>query len=156
MYKSLFTLASLALTPLVAATGSARVVNNCDCDVTLWSVGSGISQPYTLAPHGGTYSERFVRDPQTGGKALKITLAPDGLYSGAAQTVFAYTLDPDRIWYDLSDVFGDAFAGHKLVEASAEPSCPSIVWPNGTPPAGSQVKTCGSTDKDVTLTLCAA
>jgi hypothetical protein len=156
MYKTLFTLATIAFSaPLAAAVGNARVVNNCACEVTLWSVGGSVSSPYTLAANGGSYSEAFVKDPASGGKALKITLQPDGLYTGAAQTIFAYNLDGATIWYDLSDVFGDAFAGRKLVERSANQGCPAIQWDNGVPPAGSQVKACGS-DSDVTLTLCAA
>ncbi|KAK0636425.1 Bys1 family protein [Bombardia bombarda] len=148
----LLTLAAAA--PLASAIGSARVLNKCANDVTVWSVGSAVTGPFTVAKNGGVYGETFVKDPVTGGKALKITTSPDGLYTGAPQTVFAYSLDGANIWYDLSDVFGDAFAGKKLVEASADTSCPAITWANGTPPAGSQTKVC-SAASDVTLTLCA-
>ena len=57
----------------------------------------------------------------------------------AAQDGNSYTLDGDKVWYDLSDVFGDAFAGKKLVEKSAAPTCPQIVWPNGVSPGGTMV-----------------
>ncbi|KAK3685174.1 Bys1 family protein [Podospora appendiculata] len=155
MLTNLITLITLAAAaPLASAVGNARVANKCNFAVTLWSVGSNVAGPYTISANGGTYSEPFVKDPVTGGMALKMTLDPNGLYTGAPQTIFAYSLDNANIWYDLSDLFGDAFTGKKLVEASANAACPSIVWPNGTPPAGSQVKVCGS-DKDVTLTLCA-
>ncbi|KAH7369303.1 Bys1 family protein [Plectosphaerella cucumerina] len=148
-------LAALAVaSPLVSAVGRARVVNNCDTEVTLWSVGSAVSNPVTLTAKGGKYSEEFKKDPKTGGKAIKITRARDGLYTGAPQTNFAYNLDGANIWYDLSSVFGDTFKGKKLVVKSAEATCPSIVWSTGTPPSGSQVKVCTSA-KDVTLTLCA-
>ncbi|KAK5656897.1 hypothetical protein OQA88_4448 [Cercophora sp. LCS_1] len=143
-----------ALAPLAAAVGSARVVNHCGQAVTLWSVGQSISGPFTLAANGGSYSEGFVRDPVTGGKALKVTKSPNGLYTGAPQLNYAYSLDGDKVWYDLSTVFGDVFPGSKVVVASAEGSCPAIVWNNGTPPPGSQVKVCTSA-KDVTLYLCA-
>jgi len=79
---------------------------------------------------------------------------PHTLSTGKPQTIYAYNLDGNTVWYDLSDVFGDAFKGHKLKVASADPACPSIVWEDGVPPAGSQVKNCGS-GADVTLTLCA-
>lgn len=154
MHSSIFAFVALAAAPLAAAVGNARVVNRCPYPVTLWSVGSAISQPYTLGAGGGTYSEQFRRDPQTGGIAIKITKQPDGLYTGKPETIFAYNLDGGNIWYDLSDVFGDAFSGCRLEEKSANAGCPAIVWPNGIPPAGSQVKVCGA-DKDVTLTLCA-
>ena len=155
MLTSILTLASLAFTPLVSAVGCARVINNCDCEVTVWSVGGSIAGPWTLAAYGGTYSEPFVKDPQSGGKAIKITRDPNGLYDGAPQTIFAYNLDGGNVWYDLSDVFGDAFSGQRLLETSADQSCPAIVWDNGVPPGGSQVKVCEA-DADVTLTLCCA
>lgn len=143
---------TVALAGAASAVGNAVVKNNCKFPVAVWSVGSDISNPNTLQ-RGQSYSEQFARDPKTGGRALKITREPDGLFTGKPQTVYAYSLQGGAIWYDLSDVFGDAFAGNKLVEGSADTSCPSIVWPNGTPPAGSQVKNCRDS-ADVTLTLC--
>src|SRR3569833_3256137 len=71
------------------SAGNARISNNCDFAVTAWSVGSGISGPYTLAAHGGSYSEQFRKDPVTGGIALKITKDHNGLYNGSPQTIFA-------------------------------------------------------------------
>ncbi|KAK4137738.1 hypothetical protein BT67DRAFT_431955 [Trichocladium antarcticum] len=140
--------------PLVSALGMARVVNNCSDSVHVWSVGAEVTGPYQLGKNGGFYGEEFVKDAVTGGRALKVTRHADGLYTGAAQTIFAYNLDHASVWYDLSDVFGDAFAGKKVVVASAEATCPSIVWPTGVPPAGSQVKVC-TASKNVVLTLCA-
>lgn len=142
------------LAPLASAVGKARVVNECQFEVTLWSVDSKISGPHTLDADGGSYSETFHRDATTGGIAIKITQDPDGLFTGAPQLNFAYSLDGSRIFYDLSSVFGDAFAGHKLIEESADEDCPIIEWEDGTPPAGSQVKDC-TAQQDVTLTLCA-
>jgi hypothetical protein len=150
---AIIALNALTAAELAAAVGSARVVNNCPFSVTLWSVGQNIAGPYTLG-NQGSYGETFVRDPVTGGKALKMTKDPNGLYNGAPETIFSYNLDGSKIWYDLSDVFGDAFAGSVLKEASTNTACPAIVWPSGTPPGGSQVKNCGS-DSDVVLTLCA-
>ena len=140
--------------PLTTALGTARVTNNCDFNVTLWSVGSSVNGPLTYST-GESYQEEFFRDPITGGMAIKITRDEDGLYNGSPQLIFSYTLDPGQVWYDLSTVFGEAFEGHKLVVASAKEDCPQIVWEDGTLPAGSQVKDCTS-DEDVTLTLCAA
>jgi hypothetical protein len=155
MFTKVF--AVLALASSTLAAGSARVVNSCTFPITLWSVGSSISDPSTLAPSSGLYSEPFTHDPTTGGKAIKVTLAPDGLYTGAPQTIFAYTFDENanQIWYDLSDIFGDAFSGQKVTLSSANTECPSIVWDDGVPPAGSQVKVCEA-GSDIILTLCAA
>jgi hypothetical protein len=155
MFKQLSILAlASSLATTVTAVGNARVVNHCDFEVTLWSVGSQISNAHTLHAHGGRYGEQFSRDPKTGGRALKVTRERDGLYTGKAQTIFAYTLDPDRVFYDLSDVFGDPFAGCKLTLVPSNGQCSSIVWEHGKPPGPSQTRDCGN-DCDVTLTLCA-
>lgn len=145
--------ALLGLAATAHALGQARVINNCAFDVSVWSVGSAIAGPWRLAGGGGSYGETFVRDPTTGGKALKVTVPADGLFTGAPQSDFAYNLDGDRVWYDLSDVFGDPFAGHKLVVSSTSKGCGTIVWPAGTPPGGSQVKVCDSAN-DVLFVLC--
>lgn len=155
MHTSTVLAGLLALVPSTLAVGKARVVNNCPGNLTLWSVGSEVSAPVTLASKG-SYAETFVKDPKTGGKSLKITLSPDGLYTGAPQTNFAYSLDGETIWYDLSDVFGDPFAGKKLTVAGGQGlGCPTIVWEQGTNPGGSQTRACKS-EGDVTLTVCAA
>ncbi|KAH6850656.1 hypothetical protein B0I37DRAFT_414041 [Chaetomium sp. MPI-CAGE-AT-0009] len=153
MLSKVTILALAAAAPLASAVGLARVRNLCATDVYVWSVGSRVEGPSHLPP-GSSHGESFVKDPVTGGIALKVTLAADGLYTGAPQTIFAYSLDGDSVWYDLSDTFGDAFSGKKITVSSAEASCPSIIWPTGVPPAGSQVKKC-TASKDVTLTLCA-
>ncbi|KAL4882231.1 hypothetical protein BJY04DRAFT_187440 [Aspergillus karnatakaensis] len=142
-----------ALTPLATAVGNARVHNNCPATVYLWSVGGSVSQVHTIKS-GETFSEQFHRDPTSGGISLKITRQADGLYNGSPQLNFAYTLDPSQVWYDLSTVFGTAFQGQVLSVTSDNENCPTICWPDGTQPAGSQVKTCEASS-DKTLTLCA-
>lgn len=153
IFKTALALAA-ATTPLVSAAGYARVVNQCDKDVTLWSVGSEIDGPHTIDAKGGVYGEKFHKDPVTGGIALKITQEPDGLYTGAPQLIYSYSLEGNQVWYDLSAVFGNVFDGKELVEKSDNEDCPAIVWEDGTPPGGSQVKDCEANDH-VTLTLCA-
>jgi hypothetical protein len=77
------------------------------------------------------------RDEKSGGIAIKITKTADGLYTGAPQQVWAYNLDGASVWYDLSTVFGEPFAGSRLDVAGDNGGV--IVWPNGTHPGGSQV-----------------
>ncbi|TWU75114.1 hypothetical protein ED733_001645 [Metarhizium rileyi] len=144
---------AFALYQTASAVGKAVVQNKCDFPVNVWSVGSEVSPANTLQSDQ-SFSETFAWDPKTGGRALKITREVNGLFTGQPQTIFAYNLKDGAIWYDLSDVFGDPFAGLKLVVHSADHSCASIVWLQGTPPARSQVKNCQAGD-DVTLTLCA-
>ncbi|KZZ91729.1 Blastomyces -phase-specific protein [Moelleriella libera RCEF 2490] len=145
---------AVALAGAVSGIGHAVVKNGCSFPVTVWSVGSQVSPAHTLHT-GEFYSEQFAWDNKTGGRALKVTHDPDGLYTGEPQVIFAYSLKDEQVWYDLSSVFGDAFSGLKLVEGSADTSCPSIVWPQGTSPAGSQVKTCQN-GANVTLSLCSS
>ncbi len=145
---------SLLLSPALAV-GSARVLNLCSNPVYLWSVGGSIGAKQTITL-GNTYSETFRRDPQSGGIALKITRVDDGLFQpNVPQTIFSYNLDNNKIWYDLSAVFGDAFAGTRLELKPSDPACQSILWTDGRPPAGSQVKVCDS-QTNLTLTLCAS
>ena len=154
-FKTFVAAAVAVAVPAVEAIGQAKLYNNCPFPLYFWAVGKDVFGPGYLFPQGGVYGETFLKDPVTGGKALKITKTPDGLYTGQPQTVFAYNLDGGQIWYDLSDVFGDPFAGYKVVASSSQATCPSITWGNGIPPAGSQVKVC-TAEADVTLTLCAA
>lgn len=154
-----FTTALLAtltiLTPITYALGNAVVTNNCADPIYLWSVGGSIGPKQTIES-GANYTEPFRRDPASGGIALKITRKDNGLYDGSAQMVYAYTLDSDhkRVWYDLSDVFGDPFAGKAVVVKPEHEGCGSICWPKGVSPGGSQVKTC-TPKGDLELTVCA-
>lgn len=142
-----------ALAPLASAVGNAKVVNRCDAPVYLWSVGGSIGPRQTIQP-GAVYSEPIHYDPASGGIALKITTTKNGLYDASPQTNFAYTLDGNTVWYDLSDVYGDAFAGDILKVRPSLTTCPKLCWPSGIPPSGSQVSDCQATS-DITLTLCA-
>ncbi|OCK83455.1 hypothetical protein K432DRAFT_379464 [Lepidopterella palustris CBS 459.81] len=153
MHIQSFALAFLAtITPLAYAVGSAIVFNNCECNVYLWSVGSAVGPSQTLTP-GQSYSEYFHLDPVSGGIALKVTLAQNGLYTGAPETIFAYRLDGTGVWYDLSDVFGDGFAGEAVTILPSIKGCSAIEWADGIPPSGSQVNVCGAST-NLTLVLC--
>ncbi|KAL5115339.1 hypothetical protein ACEQ8H_006784 [Pleosporales sp. CAS-2024a] len=126
------------LSPLAHALGRAIVTNQCDAPIYLWSVGSTISNATTL-PKDSSYSETFHTDPVSGGVALKITAAENGLWTAnASQTIFAYALDASQstVWYDLSDLFGDGFAGRTLKVTPSDGACEAIVWGAGRMPAG--------------------
>ena len=155
MHFSVATAAAIvALLPSSAlAVGGAYVQNKCSFPVYLWSVGSSVGPKQVLAPNSG-YGEPLHRDPTTGGIAIKLTTVDDGLYlPNVPQTVFSYSLDNALVWYDLSDVFGDAFAGHPLQIKTNDDTCGAISWPNGVP-AGSHPTPCSS-NANVVFTLCA-
>ncbi|KKK18748.1 hypothetical protein P175DRAFT_0436731 [Aspergillus ochraceoroseus IBT 24754] len=153
-FSNLVFLSLAALTPLVTATGHAKVTNNCAAPVYLWSVGGSVGERQTIQP-GQTYSETFHHDPSSGGIALKITRTPNGLYDGSPQLSYQYTLDPTQVWYDLANTFGAPFSGNVVTLHSDNAKCPGICWSNGVSPGGNQVKTC-EPESDKELVLCAA
>ncbi|PSN60071.1 hypothetical protein BS50DRAFT_564701 [Corynespora cassiicola Philippines] len=147
------TLAILSLTIGAQAVGRAIVTNQCDEPVYLWSVGSSIGNQVTISKDQ-SYSENFHRDPQSGGIALKITGVADGLFKpNVSQTIFAYNLDGNTIWYDMSSIFGAGFSGRTMKVTPKDTTCEAITWPWGAPPAGSQVKNCQA-GTDLELTFC--
>ncbi|KAK2764897.1 hypothetical protein FQN54_008594 [Arachnomyces sp. PD_36] len=153
MHFSTLTLASLlSLTPLALAVGSANVENGCDKPIYLWSVDSSVGDQQTIEP-GQSYTEEYHRDQVTGGITLKVTRVENGLYNGSPQTNFALSLEGGRIWYDLSDVFGDAFKGEEVIVTPSDEECRTIEWKDGVPPEGSQVRDCQE-NSNVTLSLC--
>ncbi|CAO2654023.1 Nn.00g107560.m01.CDS01 [Neocucurbitaria sp. VM-36] len=138
MFFNFIALVALSCTASVQAVGRAIVTNQCDEPIYLWSVGGSIGPQNTITKDT-SYSETFHRDPASGGIALKITNYEDGLFKpNASQTIFSYNLDVNQIWYDMSDVFGDGFAGRTLSLKLTDSSCEEIVWGSGKPPAGSQ------------------
>ena len=145
-----FTAASLVG---LSYAGNAKVTNNCDFDVTAWSTGGSLSGPYTVKANGGEHVQVIERDPVSGGVAIKVTREEDGLFTGDPQTIFSYTKDPDRLFYDLNGIFGADFEGHR-VELRGEGDCPDIVWEDGVPPGGIVVRDCKSS-AHATLELCA-
>ncbi|KAK0385168.1 hypothetical protein NLU13_7646 [Sarocladium strictum] len=144
-----------ALVGLSQAVGQSKVTNNCDSSVYLWVVGSNQDGPYEVKP-GKQWKKTYFHDAKTGGVAIKVARQSDGLPAGDPHTIFSYTLDPDRVWYDLSNVFGDPFEGENLLLRGAPP-CPSIEWPEGVPTGGRsqtlRTVDCGP-DKDTNLYLC--
>lgn len=72
------------------------------------------------------------------------------MYTGAPTQQFAYSLDGEQVWYDLSTTFGDPFSGQRVTVTSGGGG--TIDWPQGTNPGGSQVKVTSS-DDNVVLTV---
>ncbi|OWY51472.1 c4-dicarboxylate transporter malic acid transport protein [Alternaria alternata] len=143
----------LSIIASVHAAGRAIVTNQCPEPIYLWSVGGSISDQHIVNP-ATSYSESFVTDPKSGGIAIKISPIEGGIFKpNVSQTIFAYNLDVNQIWYDMSDIFGDGFAGSTMTLKPTDSTCESIVWAYGKPPAGSQVKNCGA-ETDLELTFC--
>ncbi|OJJ85901.1 Bys1 family protein [Aspergillus glaucus CBS 516.65] len=139
--------------------GHAIIRNSCAYPLYLWSVGASISPQYTL-PAYHSYRESFRHDAVSGGVALKITTAPNGLFTGRPQTIFAYNLNVNAssVWYDLSDVFGDPFEGSEVKVGVMQKGGKTSVeeglrWADGVPPRGSQVRVVGARE-DLRVEFC--
>lgn len=127
----IYALALLSLIAGAQAVGRAIVTNQCDAPLYLWSVGGEIGSPVKLTLDQ-SYSETFHRDPKSGGIAIKLTAVENGLFlPNVSQTIFAYNLDGNTIWYDMSDIFGDGFAGRTMVIKPTDMACESISWYGG-------------------------
>ncbi|PYH45016.1 Bys1 family protein [Aspergillus saccharolyticus JOP 1030-1] len=141
---------------------NATITNNCPFPIYLTVVSSSATSPppeITLG-RNSTYTEPYRHDAPTGGISLKLTTVAHGLYTGAPQTIFAYTYveSTNQVWFDLSDVFGDPFRGFRVrlrPVASGGGGGAEIVWEDGVPPrsGGSQVRVVAG-DVGVGLGVC--
>jgi hypothetical protein len=153
MFCNPLAIATISVAASAQAVGRAIVTNQCDEPIYLWSVGGSIGEQKTITKDT-SYSETFHTDPTSGGIALKISPIEGGLFKpNVSQTNFAYSLDVNQVWYDMSDLFGDGFAGRTLKVTPTDSSCESITWGYGKPPAGSQVKSCQA-ETNLELTFC--
>jgi hypothetical protein len=154
MHFTYLALTALSLLLTTAqALGRAIITNECDDPIYLWSVGGSISPQHTLLKDT-SYSEPFHLDPLSGGIALKLSPVENGIFKpNASQTIFAYNLDGDTVWYDMSDLFGDGFAGRTLKIAPTDESCESVLWGAGKAAAKSGIRNCGA-GADLELSIC--
>ena len=151
MHLSPILLSGLSLLPSTLAAGYANVFNNCTFPVYITSVGSSPG-PQTNLTSKSTYTEPYRFDSVSGGIAIKLVRTSDGLYDASPVTQFDYTLSGTRLFYDLSDVYGDAFKGYSVVQVPSDKTCPGTTWANGVP-GPNQVNSCSSA-ANVTVTVC--
>jgi hypothetical protein len=137
----------------VVALGRAIITNQCDEPVYLWSVGSTVSNQ-TALPKDSSYAEIFHSDPESGGISIKVTSTPDGIFqNGTSQLVFAYSIDSSTVWYNMTSVFGDGFAGRTLHVQPSDEKCEPISWYDGRAPKDGQIKSCEK-GTNLELTFC--
>lgn len=127
--------------------GKATVQNNCRFPIYAWPVGRTIHSEITVAP-SSKYSE--IYRTAEGGIALKIGTDSNALLRHSPLLIFAYNIVNGKVWYDLSDVSGHPFKGHRV---EINPSSPHISWTDGSPPGGSQIRVLDSS-ASIVLTLC--
>lgn len=106
----------------------AAVRNNCGSPMYLWSVGDVMSEMVEIPDKMTIYNETYRARSNSGGISLKIS-GTDTLSKN--QTQFEYTIDEDAVqgatvWYDISNVDGNALSNvHYKLEAS-DPDCPVV------------------------------
>ncbi|EDU41030.1 conserved hypothetical protein [Pyrenophora tritici-repentis Pt-1C-BFP] len=105
----------LTVAALMALTqAKAIVTNNCPFTIYVWSVPDvphGSRAKNLPIKSGGRYQEPWrlgsVKNP---GVSIKISSRTNGIYDGADEIDFAYSIDPkddSKIWVDLSKVRGE-------------------------------------------------
>lgn len=130
--------ALLATAPSVMAA-KARIVNDCDFEVYVWSVDSSDAPqtPTKNLSQGDSYEEEY-RTVATGGVSLKMGKTAE-LYdydtnSNTKITQFEYTLG-STLWYDLSNVNCDnsecPFAAEGMYLEPGNSQCPTVSCPGG-------------------------
>jgi hypothetical protein len=121
--------ASLALPSVNAAV--AAIVNRCPSSVYIWSVGDEQDPMVALPNQTIGYSEEYRTKEDGGGISIKF--AP--WYAGDHQldfsrniSQFEYTLDHEsnKIWYDLSNVNGNAYQEVPILLQPSDTSCPNV------------------------------
>lgn len=155
-FKMLQMVAVLAVAGLASAatipTRYAQVYNMCKFDVSVFDVRETVGDEYRLKA-GQIYTSPYPKEGAPT-SAFKITRGADGLRKGEPQLDFSFAVGEGKVYYDLSETYGDAFKGFKVKVIANDDSCPKITWDNGTPPAGSHAGSC-SADVAVVVGLCA-
>ncbi|MCJ1412215.1 hypothetical protein MMC19_006308 [Ptychographa xylographoides] len=141
-----------------AHASKAIVKNGCPFDVYLWSVGSTSGEMQTLPAGTGNYSEAYQTRADGGGISLKLSTDSD---AETSITQFEYTLEPNMLWYDVSNVNGYPFADQGLELKPSHADCRPVVCTAGVtcteaynqPDDNFATAACGP-KADLTMTLC--
>lgn len=137
-----------AFTTAASAAGQAAVLNNCDSDVYIWTVGDDGATERGAFKQGKSWTE----DYGSGTREIKVSTDEDALANSSTQTSLVYGINNDEsVSYDLYNVFGSPF--NSLVVEVDDDECDDIQWEDGNPPGGIQYRYC-SADASVTLVLC--
>ena len=142
-------LALAAFTTAASAAGQASVLNSCDSDIHIWTVGS--DGPTERGPF--KQGKSWTEDYGSGTREIKASTDEDALANGSTQTSLVYVLNSDNetVSYDLYNVFGSPF--DSVVVKTDDEECDDIEWEDGNMVDGSQYRSC-SADASVQLVLC--
>lgn len=142
-------LALAAFTTAASAAGQAAVLNSCNFDVHIWTIGADGATERGAFKQGKSWTE----DYGSGTRELKVSTDEDALSNGSTQTSLVYVVDGNNetVSYDLYNVFGSPF--DSLLVKTNDEECDDIQWEDGETIEGSQYRSCGA-DASVALVLC--
>ncbi|EAS36563.3 GPI anchored cell wall protein [Coccidioides immitis RS] len=121
--KTIFaTFAAVAsIFPVALGAGTVIIENQCADDVYLWSTAEKASEMKTF--HSGEkYTEQYRLNKNGGGISIKMSL--DKSMKDISQ--IEYTLDGQKVWYDLSNIDGYPFKDGGVSIAPSDSSCPKV------------------------------
>ena len=138
------TLAGLVALASTALAGNAIVQNNCQEDVYLTITRADQSSTQQrLAGNGGRYSE-----PVSGnGNSFGLTKNADYFSASTPKLIWGFSDSPPTVYYTVSNVNGDPFAGEGFNLAATDAGCGVVTGYDGA------THTCADSN-DFTLTTC--
>ena len=135
------TIAVAAFSTAAAAAGQATILNNCDFDVWLWSVGDNKMTDRGAFKPGKTWTE----DLEEGTHEIKIAKGENGIADGSPQGGLVYAVSEDTVSYELYHVLGEDFGSMRVAD---DTNCRREEVPEG-----SGIEICSS-ESNVTLNVC--
>jgi hypothetical protein len=144
-------LTTLFLTTITTTHAAAETTIHNKCPFSVFYASVASTAPTTTNElHPGGYIEEAEWFDGVTGTALKITTTKNGMWAGKPVLNFAYTVNEDEVYYDLSTVNGYGFWGKKIVLEGEGNEV--IVW-DGQP--GKVHVAHADGEVDLVLTLCA-
>jgi len=144
MHYTTTTTTLLAIASTALAAGTATIQNNCPEQVFLTITRSDQqSTTQSLAGSGGKYSE-----PISGqGNSFGLTKNDQYFSASTPKLIWGFSDAAPTLYYTVSNVDGDAFAGEKFALGASDASCGVVSSYDGS------THTCGDSN-NFTLTLC--
>ena len=144
MHFSTATAAGLPTLATTALAGTANVVNQCKENVFL-TITTGNQQTTTrqIAGSGGRYSA-----PVSGqGNSWGVTKKSDYYSASTPKLIWGFSDAPPTLYYTVSQVNGDAFAGQSFKLSASDAKCGTVSGYDG------RTRTCADSNS-FTLQLC--
>ena len=126
-------LAVAALAPAAAAF-QVTITSSCSFSVYGWNVANSYgSGPPTFTLDGNTKSWSAPFEERTdndGGVSIKLK-ANDNIFDGGPLNQVEYKMAGSTLFYDLSNINGNIFAGQEVIMQTSNSACPTVNCPAG-------------------------